>query len=198
MPVVDGMETLRRMRKAGNDVAVVIVTAHGSIPDAVAAMKLGAVDFLAKPVTPDALRRVVADVVSRHAKPKPEPQPKETGHPAARKTPEPKFFDYKSVTALVAPSVVDLSEIKRAINQRDLKRAERLLEEVLDKAPDSPEALTISGVLHECMGEAHAAYQAYRHALECDRRYRPALENLKRYCERHGLDFNSKAINPSA
>ena len=32
---------------------VVIVTAHGSIPDAVAAMKLGAIDFLTKPLTPE-------------------------------------------------------------------------------------------------------------------------------------------------
>ena len=68
MPEMDGMETLRRLRDAGNNTAVVIVTAHGSIPDAVAAMKLGAVDFLSKPVTPDALRRVVADIVARHQK----------------------------------------------------------------------------------------------------------------------------------
>src|SRR4051794_7463200 len=58
MPVMDGMETLRRMRDSGDDTPVVIVTAHGSVPDAVAAMKLGAVDFLSKPITPDALRRV--------------------------------------------------------------------------------------------------------------------------------------------
>ena len=68
MPAMDGMETLRRLRDAGNNTPVVIVTAHGSIPDAVAAMKLGAVDFLPKPVTPDALRRVVADIVARHQK----------------------------------------------------------------------------------------------------------------------------------
>ena len=34
-----------------------ILTAYGSVPDAVAAMKLGAIDFLAKPVTPEALRK---------------------------------------------------------------------------------------------------------------------------------------------
>ena len=33
-------------------VPVIIITAHGSIPDAVAAMKLGAIDFLSKPLTP--------------------------------------------------------------------------------------------------------------------------------------------------
>ena len=53
MPGIGGMEMLRRLRDAGHDVPVVIVTAHGSIPDAVQAMKLGAIDFLSKPLTPD-------------------------------------------------------------------------------------------------------------------------------------------------
>ena len=55
MPGIGGMEVLRRLRDAGDDVPVVIVTAHGSVPDAVAAMRLGAIDFLAKPLTPEAL-----------------------------------------------------------------------------------------------------------------------------------------------
>src|SRR5262249_46626343 len=65
MPGMDGMERLGRLRDSGHDTDVVIVTAHGSIPDAVAAMKLGAVDFLTKPVTPDLLRRVVGDIIAR-------------------------------------------------------------------------------------------------------------------------------------
>jgi DNA-binding response OmpR family regulator len=60
MPVMDGMETLRLLRDAGDETPVVVVTAHGSVPDAVAAMKLGAVDFLPKPVSLVTLRAVVA------------------------------------------------------------------------------------------------------------------------------------------
>ena len=67
MPKADGMEVLFRLREAGNPVPVVILTAHGSIPEAVTAMKLGAIDFLTKPITPEALRRVVAEVIARHA-----------------------------------------------------------------------------------------------------------------------------------
>src|SRR4051812_45291724 len=48
MPGMDGMEMLRRLREASDDVPVVIITAHGRVPDAVEAMKLGAIDFLAK------------------------------------------------------------------------------------------------------------------------------------------------------
>src|SRR6516162_5425895 len=67
MPGMGGMEVLRRLREEGNDVPVVIVTAHGSIPDAVEAMKLGAIDFLSKPLNPERLRRVVGEVIRRHA-----------------------------------------------------------------------------------------------------------------------------------
>ena len=98
----------------------------------------------------------------------------------------------------LAPPAVDLAPVKRALNQRDFAQAERLLESVLDQAPDSPEALTLMGVLHECLGQVHAAYHSYRAALECAPHYGPALENLKRYCEQFGLDFHSKAINPCA
>src|SRR5262245_8111380 len=69
MPKQNGMEVLEALRAIGNAVPVVILTAHGSVPDAVLAMKLGAIDFLAKPITPDALRQVVAEVMSRHAPP---------------------------------------------------------------------------------------------------------------------------------
>ena len=48
MPRMDGMELLSRLRSSGNVVPVVILTAHGSIPEAVAAMRLGAIDFLTK------------------------------------------------------------------------------------------------------------------------------------------------------
>ena len=60
MPGLDGIETLSRLRDAGSFTPVVIVTAHGCIPDAVAAMKLGAADVIPKPVSPATLREVVA------------------------------------------------------------------------------------------------------------------------------------------
>src|SRR4051794_10958806 len=67
MPDMDGMQVLESLRETGNNVPVVIVTAHGSVPNAVQAMKLGAIDFLSKPLSPDQLRGVVAEVLERHA-----------------------------------------------------------------------------------------------------------------------------------
>lgn len=55
-----GMEVLRRARAAHPHTQIVVITAHGSVADAVEAMKLGAFDFLQKPLAgPEALRSVV-------------------------------------------------------------------------------------------------------------------------------------------
>lgn len=49
MPEMDGIETLRELKENNSDVPVLIVTAHGDIPTAVQAIKLGAYDFIEKP-----------------------------------------------------------------------------------------------------------------------------------------------------
>ena len=45
----DGLDLLRRLRTEAPETKVVVITAHGSIEAAVAAMKLGAFDFVKKP-----------------------------------------------------------------------------------------------------------------------------------------------------
>jgi len=59
MPQVGGAELLARCRDLRPDIAVVVMTAYGTIEDAVAAMKQGAVDFLTKPIDLDQLEIVV-------------------------------------------------------------------------------------------------------------------------------------------
>ncbi|BDQ35491.1 sigma-54-dependent transcriptional regulator [Pseudodesulfovibrio portus] len=59
MPGMDGAELLRQARAAKPDLSVVILTAYGTVPTAVDALKDGAYDFLVKPVEPDALFQVV-------------------------------------------------------------------------------------------------------------------------------------------
>jgi tetratricopeptide (TPR) repeat protein len=164
---------------------VVIVTAHGSIPDAVEAMKLGAIDFLSKPIKPDALRHVVAEVIERHAPAAPEPAPvtADREHPPV---------------ITLWPTVIDLTGVKLALNRRAFDRAASLLEQALDVAPESAEALTLMGVLLECRGQDHAAYQSYKKALTSNPHYGPAQTNIRRYCERLGLDVDNPRINPAA
>jgi CheY-like chemotaxis protein len=65
MPGIDGLETLRRLKEVNPDVRVVMATAYASIELAVDAMKLGAADFVRKPMTPETLRQAVAAALAR-------------------------------------------------------------------------------------------------------------------------------------
>src|SRR5262249_2274263 len=67
MPEMDGLDLLEQMRKKNITTPTLIITAYGDVPNAVKAMKLGAIDFLAKPVTPEQLRKLVKEVIQRHA-----------------------------------------------------------------------------------------------------------------------------------
>jgi DNA-binding NtrC family response regulator len=60
LPVGDGFGVLRASKEVDADVPVIVMTAYGSIEDAVAAMKEGAFDFLAKPVDPDHLLLLIS------------------------------------------------------------------------------------------------------------------------------------------
>src|SRR5215213_9053473 len=51
LPGIDGMETLAQLRERGVDAAVVMISGHGTIETAVRATKLGAFDFIEKPLS---------------------------------------------------------------------------------------------------------------------------------------------------
>jgi DNA-binding NtrC family response regulator len=59
MPGLDGMQLIKEIRKNDLPVTVIVMTGFGSVQDAVAAMRLGAYDFLPKPIDTDHLRLVV-------------------------------------------------------------------------------------------------------------------------------------------
>jgi DNA-binding NtrC family response regulator len=69
MPRLDGIGALRRIHERHPELPVVVVTAHGDVRLAVEAMKLGARDFLEKPIDIDELRSVVADILERPGPP---------------------------------------------------------------------------------------------------------------------------------
>ena len=100
MPEMDGLELLESMRERNIQTPVVIITAYGDVPHAVRAMKLGAIDFLEKPLTPEALRSTVGEILGRHAKPVPRP-------------PSPETFD------------AHVQAAKRLINLRQFTQSER-------------------------------------------------------------------------
>ena len=59
MPRMNGIEFMRELRRLDEEVPVVVLTAYGTVEAAVEAMKLGAVDFLAKPFDVDALEMLI-------------------------------------------------------------------------------------------------------------------------------------------
>ncbi len=91
-----------------------------------------------------------------------------------------------------------LKSAQRALGGREFATAESLLREALDLAPGSPEAHTLMGLIHEALGEQHAAYHAYKTALRNDHSHGPALCLMRAYCDRFGLDFYNSRINPAA
>jgi two-component system response regulator AtoC len=59
MPHMDGIAFLRALRELDGDVPVIVLTAYGTVETAVEAMKLSAVDYLAKPFDVDALEILI-------------------------------------------------------------------------------------------------------------------------------------------
>lgn len=67
VPRLQGLEVLRRIRTINAGIPVIVVTNRPSLTDAVEAMKLGALDFFAKPVEPLKLRRIIDRELGKQA-----------------------------------------------------------------------------------------------------------------------------------
>jgi DNA-binding NtrC family response regulator len=67
MPHIDGMELIEEVLRRRLPVAVIVTTGYGSIDDAVKAMRLGATDFLTKPIDIDHLRLVIRRALRERA-----------------------------------------------------------------------------------------------------------------------------------
>lgn len=65
MPDGSGMEVMRAARSASPATAVILLTAYGSVPDAVTAMRDGALDYLTKPIPFDRLQATATQVMQR-------------------------------------------------------------------------------------------------------------------------------------
>jgi FixJ family two-component response regulator len=168
MPGMDGLELLMKMREAGITVPVMIVTAYSDVPHAVQAMKLGAIDFLQKPLRPDDLRRIVAEIVKRHT-----PQ---NDHPA-------ESFNSHIVAA------------KRCLNLRFFARARIHLVKALELNTKSVEAFNLAGVLAEMLDDYDKAKKYYGQAIKLDKHYEPAQQNMRRLFELQHFGSSSEPFN---
>jgi DNA-binding NtrC family response regulator len=67
-PGKTGLQVLREVRKSKPYIKSVIITAYPSAESAVEAMKLGAVDYLIKPIAPDDLERLIRETLLKEDK----------------------------------------------------------------------------------------------------------------------------------
>lgn len=65
LPGMTGIQLLQQLRQSGSELGIIVITAFGTIDQAVEALKLGADDFLTKPLDLDAIREAVFRVLER-------------------------------------------------------------------------------------------------------------------------------------
>jgi DNA-binding response OmpR family regulator len=172
MPGIDGLEVLRRLANFPDPPRVVILTAHGTVGAAVEAMKLGAVDFVQKPFSPDEIRQVVAQAVNLG----PGKGESESG-------------GYESHIAQA------IQLIKANRRQEALEASRR----ALYANPQRPEAYNLFGVLNELKGDIPLAQRFYRSALDIDPSFDAAQLNLERASSLTGrgkIELGEITLNP--
>src|SRR5713226_6845711 len=111
MPGMDGLETLKRIKASDNRARVVMATAYASIELAVDAMKLGASDFVRKPMTPETLRNAVAAAMAKEIE---RPAVAEESAPSKQESTSPGIIETITMNGF---EMLD-EEVSQAPNQR--------------------------------------------------------------------------------
>jgi DNA-binding NtrC family response regulator len=168
MPGMDGLELLAKMRESGIRTTAMIVTAYSDVPNAVKAMRLGAIDFLQKPLRPEDFRNIVAEIINRHARQ--DDQPVET-------------FNAHIVAA------------KRCLNLHAFAKARVHLVKALELNAKSVEAFNLAGVLAEVLEDYDKAKKYYGQAIKLDKNYEPAQQNMRRLFEVDHFGSSNEPVN---
>ena len=151
MPGIDGIELLRRAVEKYPAIQIAVISAHGTVENAVEAMKLGAVDFLQKPFTPKELRNFVYNILERGQSSQEQP-------------------DYRSTLRLA----------KDCTSKRQFEGAIARAKEAIGIDPSQPEAFNLLGELQESLGDHTEAVKNYRVSVDLDPTYTRAKDNLSR------------------
>lgn len=168
MPVMDGIQVLKEVRRLEDKTNVIMITAYGTIENAVESMKLGAVDFISKPFTLENLKTMIDAVFSRE------------------ELSESNIAGFKELIEFA----------KKCINEKKYDKAIEYLKKAMVEKLESPEPQNLLGVLYELKGDLSKAGKHYRAALELDPTYRPSQDNLERVTAfkymSNGIKFDSE------
>jgi DNA-binding NtrC family response regulator len=168
MPVMDGIQVLKEVRRLEDKTNVIMMTAYGTIENAVESMKLGAVDFISKPFTLENLKTMIDAVFSRE--------------------------ELSESNILGFQELIEFA--KKCINEKKYDKAIEYLKKAMVEKLESPEPQNLLGVLYELKGDLSKAGKHYRAALELDPTYRPSQDNLERVTAfkymSNGIKFDSE------
>lgn len=154
-----GLQLLAELRTRGVDSFVLMMTAHGTVADAVGAMKLGAIDFLQKPLDPSRLRAAVVDIIERQCV---------VANAAKAAAPPAESYQRQII------------EAKHALNCRDFDAARRYLAGALEIDDHSADAHYLYGVLLELNHKRDDARRYYKRALDLYAEHSLAQAQLQR------------------
>ncbi|ATW26893.1 sigma-54-dependent transcriptional regulator [Candidatus Formimonas warabiya] len=160
LPGIDGLEVLSRIKSKKPEQLVAMITAHGTIETAVDAMKLGAVDYLQKPFTPEEIRVLVKKILERER---------------MAEVPGENWISC-------------LERAKLKITQRKFDEAIEMLKRTFEFSPEHPEPFNLAGAIYELKKRFSDARKMYRAALAIDPGYKPALDNLHRLTQMNYLE----------
>lgn len=166
LPGLSGIDIIKRIHDNNLKLQVIIITAYGSVENAVQAMKHGAVDFLEKPLEPEILRQTVKSVLSR---------------PLLVQRDLTEYNEF-------------IESAKLHIQLREYPKAHNALMRAVEQKPESAEAHNLMGAVYEVMGDYAAAAQAYQMAIRFDKNYNPARDNLKSLLSREGNTANLSEV----
>ena len=164
MPEIDGFGVLTALQgmRPSQRPKVIVLTAYGSIPVAVKATRLGAIDFLEKPVKPEEIRDAIQ---------------------AAMETPAVEPVTTLPDDALAGGYEGVLDRVRRSLRLAKYTDAETLLMKAADLAHRDAAYFNLLGVLYEAQRKWRLARKFYGKALSENSHYEPAQKNYRRVHE---------------
>jgi DNA-binding response OmpR family regulator len=147
LPLMEGTEVLRRIKVLAPQARVVMMTAFASVEIAVQAMKLGATDFLRKPLTPEMVRNAVTAAFKSASEP-----PGVEGH----EEPGTRAVTMNGFTILPGPDIAKQPNERRFIVRKPNGRNQEVVVEISQEARASAARLTRGVTIDENLWTSQA------------------------------------------
>lgn len=161
MPYISGMDVLRRLRASKNNTNIIMMTAYGTVKEAVEAMKLNVIDFISKPFSLEEIKKIIIAVLSRE--------------------------NLTENTLYTFEQYIEFAKLN--ITNNNFIKAEEILKQAIGKNVISPESYNLLGIIAEYNGNFEIAQKYYRAALAFDPSYKLALANLERITDVDCFNF---------